>query len=257
MITLATTDIRKLNSLTKYPSIPTYHTMNSNYLENSHLAFSGEVIGTEKIDGVNGRIVFLPDGDYIIGTREELIFAKGDRIPNPELRVVEALEDLAERLTDLNTSVDSIYTLYLEVFGGRTTQAARNYTGHEAISYRLFDATITLDADIMLLSWPIEKFSGWRERDTSRFLSDTELQTLAEECDIPLVPRLFSIEATELPDTIDTALAFLVAHTMTTLVGIDDGARGKSEGLVIRSPDRSMIAKLRFEDYQRTLRKRG
>jgi hypothetical protein len=34
------------------------------------------------------------------------------------------------------------------------------------------------------------------------------------------------------------------------------GGLGKAEGVVVRTPDRSVIAKLRFEDYDRTLRAR-
>jgi hypothetical protein len=37
---------------------------------------------------------------------------------------------------------------------------------------------------------------------------------------------------------------------------LDDAAGGKSEGIVLRSPDRSTIAKARFEDYERTMKKR-
>jgi hypothetical protein len=38
-----------------------------------------------------------------------------------------------------------------------------------------------------------------------------------------------------------------------TRAGLDRAA-GRPEGLVVRNKDRSKIAKLRFEDYERTLR---
>ena len=47
----------------------------------------------------------------------------------------------------------------------------------------------------------------------------------------------------------------LTASLPTTLVGLD-GTDGRAEGLVLRAPDRSVIAKARFQDYERTLRRR-
>jgi hypothetical protein len=38
-------------------------------------------------------------------------------------------------------------------------------------------------------------------------------------------------------------------------VSIDDGGGGWAEGIVLRTPDRSVIAKARFQDYNRTLRR--
>ncbi|WP_284706371.1 hypothetical protein [Micromonospora phytophila] len=35
-----------------------------------------------------------------------------------------------------------------------------------------------------------------------------------------------------------------------------DGAPGRSEGLVLRAADRSVIAKARFQDYERTIKRR-
>jgi hypothetical protein len=57
-------DSSALNSLTKYPSIPTYHTLdagNGGLLETS-IDFEGRVIGTEKVHGTNSRIISLPGG---------------------------------------------------------------------------------------------------------------------------------------------------------------------------------------------------
>jgi hypothetical protein len=54
-------DLTALNSLTKYPSIPTYHTLDSGNggLLDETVPFSGEVIGSEKVDGTNSRIISL------------------------------------------------------------------------------------------------------------------------------------------------------------------------------------------------------
>jgi len=50
-------DLAKLNSLTKYPSILTYHALGDKGIlqETVQVPFDGRVIGTEKVDGTNRR----------------------------------------------------------------------------------------------------------------------------------------------------------------------------------------------------------
>lgn len=92
-------DLSKLNSMTKYPSIPTYHTLGEKgALLEETVPFEGEIVLTEKVDGTNSRIILLPDGTFILGSREELLFAKGDLIGNPALGIVEALKAVASTL---------------------------------------------------------------------------------------------------------------------------------------------------------------
>lgn len=62
------------------------------------IEFNGPVTLTEKVDGTNSRIIVLPDGSYLIGSREELLYARGDLIGNPALGIVDALRDVAENL---------------------------------------------------------------------------------------------------------------------------------------------------------------
>lgn len=93
---LRSCDLNKLNSMTKYPSIPTYHTLgNKGVLLEETVRFEGEVVLTEKVDGTN-RIILLPDGNFVLGSREELLFAKGDLIGNPALGIVDALKSVAD-----------------------------------------------------------------------------------------------------------------------------------------------------------------
>lgn len=64
MFNVRQTDLQRLNSLTKYPSIPTYHTLDpkDGCLVAEAVRFDGDVIATEKIDGTNARLICLPDG---------------------------------------------------------------------------------------------------------------------------------------------------------------------------------------------------
>ena len=63
-------DLEALNSATKYPSIRTYHALGERgSLTEEVTGFHGDVVLSEKIDGSNSRIIRLPDGDWLIGSR--------------------------------------------------------------------------------------------------------------------------------------------------------------------------------------------
>lgn len=74
-------DLQFWNSVTKYPSILTYHLLDkkNNITENLHpIATCREpLFAFEKIDGTNCRIILLPekDGkrDFLIGSREDIL----------------------------------------------------------------------------------------------------------------------------------------------------------------------------------------
>src|SRR6478752_4862424 len=93
-------DLGKLNSMTKYPSILTYHTLGEKGLlqERVQIPFEGRVIGTEKVDGTNARLIFCPDESVIVGSREDLLWERRDLIGNPSMGIVEALKEPVNRL---------------------------------------------------------------------------------------------------------------------------------------------------------------
>lgn len=82
-------DLRKLNSITKYPSIATYHSMGGKGRLQEELLNpvppNAELDASEKLDGTNTRIIVLP-GDpvatYFIGSREDLLTYQHDLVPN-------------------------------------------------------------------------------------------------------------------------------------------------------------------------------
>lgn len=250
------TDLAKLNSITKYPAIPTYHTLdpkNGGLLEET-VPFEGMVLGTEKIDGTNARIICLPDGNFILGSREELLYGRGDLIGNPALGIVEALNGLAEELIVPNQ--EGIRVFYLEVFGGKVTGASKQYTGAQRVSFRLFDLMVFADYEPLLGKDP-QEISLWREGAGQPFVGEDELQAVSEQTHIPLTPRLFSVDAGDLPSSIIEMSAFLKEKLPSSQSTLDEEAGGRGEGVVLRTRSRSVIAKARFEDYERTLKRRG
>jgi hypothetical protein len=252
-----TADLAALNSMTKYPSIPTYHTLdpkNGSLVEGETVAFAGPVLGTEKVDGTNARIISLPDGTFLLGSREELLYAKGDLIGNPAQGIVAALREVAAGLAPVDDDVVRVH--FLEVYGGKVTAASKQYTGDKAVGFRLFDVAVIRDYRAVLAR-PAAEISTWRDGGGQPYLGEEALAATAEREGFTLTPRLFELDGADLPRDLAKARAFLDEYLPATLSALDDGAGGRPEGIVLRSPDRSVIAKARFGDYDRTLRRRS
>jgi hypothetical protein len=251
-----TANLKVINSMTKYPSIPTYHTLdpaNGGLLEEA-VPFDGPVIGTEKIDGTNSRIILLPDGTYLLGSREELLYGQGDLIGNPALGIVDALRPIADALAPADR--DHIVVYFLEVYGGKVTAASKQYTGNnQSVGFRLFDIAV-IDGYADLLHWDPQRVAGWRDGGGQQFSSEAVLSQTAAATGLDLTPRLFELDATALPTDIEKTKAFLDEHIPATLATLDSAAGGRAEGIVLRTPTRTTIAKARFQDYERTLKRR-
>lgn len=251
MFNVREVDLARLNSATKYPSIPTYHTIaDKGLLQDACIAFDGEVFVTEKVDGTNSRIVVLPDGDYFIGSREELLTYRHDLVFNPSMGIVPIVRSLAEQL-GVHAAPGELVVFYVESYGKGIGAGARNYaktsTGH-----RLFDvARVPLD----VLNMPPEEISRWRESGGQTYATVSELKALDGMHGLQLVPYVAS-GAGLLPAGIPETLAWLEATLATTRVALDDGVARVPEGVVVRTHDRRTIAKVRYEDYHRTLRRR-
>lgn len=253
-------NLKALNSLTKYPSIPTYHQLDprNGSLTEKAITFTGDVIGTEKVDGTNARIILLPpdDGGYLLGSRENLLYANGDLIGDPALGIVEHLRLVAEGLDwTLNMEPDRIRVIYVELYGGKIGGQAKQYSTAGTVGYRMFDVA-TVDNVSELLSLPTERISGWRDSGGQDFADEQALEGFARVSGIGLVPRLFSVPAAALPTDIESTRAMLGLHLPGTKVALDDSGKGAAEGIVLRTPNRSVIAKARFQDYERTLKRR-
>jgi RNA ligase-like protein len=253
MIDLRTVDLRKVNSLTKYPSIPTHHALdpkNGGLLEEPTI-YEGTVIGTEKVDGTNGRIILLPDGQWLIGSREDLLTARGDIVPNTAYGIVATLRSVADRAATIGAGgFGEILVFFLEVYGPKELPAWKQYGSGEH-ACRLFDVASVHDD---MLSWEIERIASWRQHGGQDFASERVLTELADLCDVAVTPRLFEIDGSDLPADIEGMRAFMEPYK-TTLVATS-GEPGMNEGVVLRSRDRGVISKARFQDYDRTLKRR-
>lgn len=245
-------DLSKLNSATKYPSILTYHEMGDRgrLSPNVQVPFpKGQKIRiTEKLDGTNGRVVMLRAEEakdlgrrYLIGSREEFLTADRDLVYNHCYSIVPALTPAANGLGNLP---GVLRVFFFEVFGGSELPAAKQYTDKKQLAARLFDvATIYLDT----FELPIEKISAWREHGGQTFASEAELAAMTGFERVPFIGC-----CDELPTGIAETYEWLKTVASSTKADLG-GGKGKPEGVVVRTDDRKAIAKLRFEDYERTL----
>lgn len=252
-------DLAKLNSMTKYPSVLPYHRMdaaNKGALSDdfSHdFSGCGSVIGREKVDGTNARIVFPGSDTFILGSREDFLSARGDLISNPALHIATTLREKAEELVPLMREIhqgSNIVVVFVEVYGGNVHANSPQYTGNKTLGYRGFDVAVIDPGDLFVRTQ--EAIAQWRDAGGQTFLDNDSLEVLMGRMQIPMAPSLFEIESVLLPGTHEEALEFLKQHTPATLCSLDEGAGGKSEGIIVRSADRGIIAKMRYEDYYRT-----
>ncbi|QIF04741.1 RNA ligase family protein [Roseimicrobium sp. ORNL1] len=251
LLTLA--NLSRLNSLTKYPSIPTYHALGDKgrLTPEVNVAFTSDVHVTEKVDGTNARLVCTPEG-VLIGSREDLLWATGDLIHNPALGIVDTLRDFAHQLRD-HSFTEAVVVFYGEVYGHGVGAAAKQYASQGTRGFRLFDVCL-LKADLVsdMLARPAEQISAWREHSGQTFASVSACDALAARFGFARVPMSGVYSCDVWPRGLTDARDFLNGFAESK-ARLDGAALGKAEGIVARTADRSQIAKLRFEDYQRTL----
>jgi hypothetical protein len=209
---------------------------------------------SEKIDGANGRIIFLPDGSYLIGSREDLLYFRGDVLHNPALNIVEALRPIAEHLEQFpDFKLHELTVCYFEIYGAKCSKASKQYTQGNQLGARLFDIQTIRDYQSKLEA-EIEEIASWRDSSQGEWMPSWRLFEWAENRDIKAVPDIDSCQGSAIPKTIQGAKNLLDDFAFCTQAQID-GEPGKAEGLILRTKDRRKIVKLRHEDYDRTLKR--
>lgn len=280
-----------IDSATKYPSIGTLHVLDERHRATAELTDIGALFtdqdpaaftASEKIDGMNVRLVIerrahpcsgvhamhafavSVASDWVIGARDILVTARGDRVPNPVDGVAEYFRPLVRRLHDEFTSTSVVLTPHLpydvtlivvavEFFGGKIGRAARKYARESTVGFRVFDIRMAgFNAHEAIMRMSIPKIAACRDRGTlpGRWLTDTERTAFCARFDLPAVPAVTL--PGPIPSKPEDTLTWLRATIGTsTRVAIDDHPPGVPEGIVIRTPDRSRIVKIRLEEYER------
>jgi len=249
-------ELGKLNSMTKYPSILTYHALGDKGVlqDTVQIPFEGRIIGTETVDGTNARLIFCPDQSVLVGSREDLLWERRDLIGNPAMGIVDSVNETVKSLFEELCRPSRIAVYFVEVFGRNIGGGAKNYTKTGKVGFRLFDVVLIENFD-EIFAWPADRIAHWRDGGGQRYVDADAIARLAAEIGFQTVPPLFDADASRLPSDLEGTYQFLLGFK-TSLCKLDDEANGIPEGIVVRSPDRSRIAKLRREDYERTLKRR-
>lgn len=243
---------QKINSLTKYPSILTLHKLGQKGRLTSELTtdIQGETMfATEKIDGTNVRIICLGD-EYLVGSREFILHHNQDLYFDPAQGIVEGLKDLGVKIP---IDFQQLTVIYGELFGGKVSANSKQY-GTDKLGFRVFDMAVF--SDLSILDQSLEDISRWRERETESgiiygqaFLTKDVLEIYSHLFDIvPTVP--FDLGDMSHQSILDNLRQFIPQ----TNVPLSELAQKKPEGVVLRNNDRSKIVKIRYDDYERTLK---
>lgn len=259
----------KLNSLTKYPSILTYHALGkrggviNELFHDFHPEYpafpTGEMLeATEKVDGTNMRLVCIGN-DFLIGSRTEIVYAKGDRIKTSP-HITPVLDEMKDFLAAREFAPDGDMTvIYGEVYGKGVQEGSKIYCcGSDKMKFRIFDAwTLPTHGMLGILSeMTPDKISHWREYDNGNWFSVERLQAFCNVYHVDRTPVVARFTREELPTDAVETYEFLkrFAESRVTLDKPTESANkkfGRAEGIVVRTTDRMFIRKLRLEDYHK------
>lgn len=244
----------KVNTLTKYPSILTLHELGEKgvLLEELTTQVRGEnLYATEKIDGTNVRLIFMGD-EYLIGAREFILHHSDDLYYDQTMGIVDDTKSIGFAIPPASSDLTVVYG---ELFGGKLSSNSKWY-GREKCGFRVFD--IAVYKDLSILDSDLPEISLWRERRTERgmiygqpFLSIGEARER-----FPMFSYAPAVEFDLGDYSHEQVLNGLRRSIPRSLVTLTEAATGDAEGMVLRTWDRSKVVKVRFEDYERTLRKK-
>lgn len=254
--------MEKLNTMTRYPSILTYHELNKGGVRDAltkpeEFPKSGAIIATEKVDGTNYRIVSTGD-DFFIGSRERFAFAYGDRICTDN--TARAVMPDASMLSGELDAWGHLTVVFGEVYGWKIQKPRYNWQDDKSRDFALFDVwQMPLDEAEEILAMPIDKISAWREAGKQPWFAFNQLDDAIDEMFADPVPIRKICSVDMLPKGAEEARNWLDQFKYSRAVFDEseepNGMYGKAEGVVIRTPDRKWIRKLRFEDYAKGARK--
>lgn len=266
--------IDKVNSLTEYPSILTYHKLGDkggllNELYEDNRFGKNELLEvTEKVDGTNMRLI-LTNEDYLVATRSNIVYAQDDRIIN-EKAVKPVLDecDYLIKTMQKDRMNDSVLVVFGEVYGNSICNGSKVYCSEDIPSsrkFRVFDVREFPCIDFEnILEKDLQDISRFKSNSNQYWYDYDMLDAFCYEYQLERTPVLCRINEMILPTDIDETYKWMQEYKdSNSIIGVKQDGKvynqnfGKAEGVVIRNKDRSVISKLRFEDYERTFKRRN
>ncbi len=241
----------KIDTLTKFPSILTLHRMGDKGRLTLDITtpLDGEVMeATEKIDGTNTRIICYGD-EYLVGARDFILHHSDDLYYATDQGIVDGLKALGIK----PPKFDKFTVIYGEFYGGKVTANSKWY-GTDAVGFRVF--AVAVYDDLSILERTRAEISRWRERETESGIIYGQKFVTREEA-IELLPNFefTPVVPFDLGDmSMVTILKNMKEAISQTRVALSEKASKRAEGLVLSNANRTKVVKLRFEDYERTLK---
>jgi hypothetical protein len=202
------------------------------------------------------RIVSL-NSDYILGQRENFVYAKNDRIKNSD--VIDVVQEAADKFVNTNTDTDFLTVIYGEAYGWRIQDGSKIYcAGNTDKNFRIFDvwqAHVNV-IDNYLQNSDMQKIVYDREHNFQSWLTVDEMKIFADTYKLEQVPFWTDFDSNDLPTDAEETKQWIESNFKTSHAIIGEGTNtnqkfARAEGVVIRTWDRKTIRKLRFEDYNK------
>lgn len=264
---LQTEFLDKLERATRFPSILALHRMDQKgrLLPERQVQFEDdeELFFTEKLDGVNVRLILLPCGRRYVGSRKQILYCVGDEVYNPVQGVVEHLSKLfpawfknsyAEQQPPPDGWYGDHFVLFGELYGaehdgaGVPSPASAKQYGQPG--FRAFAVERRgEEGDALPLPFPLIPFKN-------SDVGTAPVGRLAHHlfsgvARVPSLQPSAEFQAAVRHGSVQDLLPHLEFETQ---VETAPGAWRHAEGVIVRNADGTKIAKLRVEDYRRACR---
>ena len=219
----------KIEALTRYPQILSFHKIENNLATNQLNELPDnyqplpthpeklDIVIQEKIQGTNCRIIIF-DTDFFIGTNDEIIYAKNDRIASSP--IVGPIINTLQQFIQMNQgSLERMVVLYGQAFGKGLPNANR-YTKNNQRAFRVFDgfSIPANDAVALCNNRSVEDIAIWVDNLQQSFFSIRTLKRFCDTFNINQVPILFSGTLDQVPTDKTELLRWTIQFADSKLV---------------------------------------
>jgi len=247
-------DVKRLNALTRYPTVPSYHVPDAQGRPTLQVkvsfAHEPQLIISEKIAGHSIRVILTKDG-YFLGNKTEILAWHEEIDEQPMHPILNGMRMTANHIFQSYSPKDEGIKVFFGVFfGGSSHPHAKQYTGgdYQLNSFKLSDGfSLPANEFTTLYNSTAEQIGEWRESNQQPFYTETSLLGFG----IPVNPRLRSSAP---PVHVAATLAWMQHTLPKSKACLSYLAPGKPNGILIRTPNRSKIAKLSFAEYEKFLK---
>lgn len=172
----------------------------------------------ELIDGELGRFITTGD-DYFVGTTEDIVYARGDRIVNNSI-VIPLHMAITEYIESRLNSTDNMFTVLYGVAYGGDIKGNNRYTKENKNSFCLIDGFSMPyeQVEYILEKYEIDKINEMVQKGANGYWTMNELNNFSNEYNIPGVPIIDFILQENLPKNEEEIINLSKKYLKSTIV---------------------------------------